>query len=43
MEYIREMLGLLQQNLSRILSMTNLTITWVDVVEILIILFMVKF
>lgn len=37
MEYFREMLGLVQQNLSQILSMANLTITWVDVVEILII------
>lgn len=37
MEYFREMLGLIQHNLSQILSMTNLTITWVDVVEILII------
>lgn len=40
MGYIREMLGLVQQNLSRILSMANLTITWVDVVEILIISFL---
>ena len=40
MGYIREMLGLLQQNLSQILSMANLTITWVDVVEILIISFL---
>ena len=40
MEYVREMLGLIQQNLSRILSMTNLTITWVDLVEILIISFL---
>ena len=37
MEYFREMIGLVQQNLSRILSMANLTITLVDVVEILII------
>lgn len=40
MEYFREMLGLVQQNLSQILSMANLTITWVDVVEILIISFL---
>lgn len=40
MGYIREMLGVVQQNLSRILSMANLTITWVDVVEILIISFL---
>ena len=37
MEYFREMLGLVQQNLSQLLSMANLTITWVDLVEILII------
>ena len=37
MDYFREMLGLLQQNLSTILSMANLTITWIDVIEILII------
>lgn len=41
MEYFREMLGLVQQNLSQILSMANLTITWVDLVEILIISFLV--
>ena len=41
MEYLREMLALVQQNLSQILSMANLTITWVDVVEILIISFLV--
>ena len=41
MEYFREMLGLVQNQLSRILSMANLTITWVDVVEILIISFLV--
>lgn len=40
MEYFREMLGLLQENLSSILSMANLTITAVDVVEILIISFL---
>jgi len=40
MGYIREMLGLVQQNLSQILSMANLTITWVDEVEILIISFL---
>lgn len=37
MEYFKEMFGLIQQNLSQILSMANLTITWVDVVEVLII------
>ncbi|MBQ3559382.1 MAG: diadenylate cyclase CdaA [Agathobacter sp.] len=41
MEYFREMLGLVQNQLSRILSMANLTITWVDVIEILIISFLV--
>ena len=41
MEYVREMLGMIQQNLSQILSMANLTITWVDIVEILIISFLV--
>ena len=41
MEYFREMLGLVQQNLSQILSMANLTINWVDIVEILIISFLV--
>lgn len=40
MEYFREMLGLLQDNLSQVLSMANLTITWVDVIEILIISFL---
>ena len=40
MEYIREMLGLVQSNLSQILSMANLTITLVDVIEILIISFL---
>lgn len=41
MEYFREMLALVQQNLSRILSMANLTITWIDVIEILIISFLI--
>lgn len=41
MEYFREMLGLVQENLSQILSMANLTITWIDVIEILIISFLV--
>lgn len=41
MEYVRETLALVQENLSQILSMANLTITWVDVVEILIISFLV--
>lgn len=37
MRYIRDMLSLMQQNLSDVLGMANLTITWVDIVEILII------
>lgn len=41
MEYMREMLGLVQENLSQIFSMANLTVTWVDVIEILIISFLV--
>ena len=40
MEYFREMLGLIQHNLSQILSMANLTITLIDVIEILIISFL---
>jgi len=40
MEHFREMLGLVQHNLSQILSMANLTITLVDVIEILIISFL---
>ncbi|MBR3811663.1 MAG: diadenylate cyclase CdaA [Agathobacter sp.] len=37
MEYLREMFAIIQNYLSQILSMANLTITFVDVVEILII------
>lgn len=40
MEYIREMFGVVQDNLSTTLSMTNLTITFVDIIEILIISFL---
>ena len=40
MENIKEMLGLMQQNLSKVLGMANLTITCVDIVEILIISFL---
>ena len=40
MENIKVMLGLMQQNFSKVLGMANLTITWVDVVEILIISFL---
>lgn len=41
MGHIREMLGLIQNYLSEILSMANLTITLVDVIEILIISFLI--
>lgn len=34
---MREALGLFQQNVSKALGMANLTITWVDIVEIIII------
>ena len=37
MQNIREMMGLFQQNLSKVLGMANLTITWVDIIEIIII------
>ncbi len=37
---IREMLNLIQQNLSSKMGMANLTITWVDIIEILIISFL---
>lgn len=40
MQNIREMLGLFQENVSKVLGMANLTITWVDVIEILIISFL---
>jgi len=40
MQNIREMLGLFQQNVSKVLGMANLTITWVDIIEILIISFL---
>lgn len=40
MENIREMMGLFQQNISKVLGMANLTITWVDIIEILIISFL---
>jgi len=39
-EYFKEMLGLVQENLSTILSMANLTFSWVDLIEILIISFL---
>ena len=37
MQNIREMFGLFQQNISKVLGMANLTITWVDIIEIIII------
>ena len=40
MEYFKEMLGLVQENLSTLLSMANLTFSWVDLIEILIISFL---
>ena len=40
MQNIREMFGLFQQNVSKVLGMANLTITWVDIIEILIISFL---
>lgn len=40
MHNIREMLGLFQQNVSKALGMANLTITWVDIIEIIIISFL---
>lgn len=40
MQSISEMFDLFQQNISKALGMANLTITWVDVIEILIISFL---
>lgn len=40
MQSISEMFDLFQQNVSKALGMANLTITWVDVIEILIISFL---
>ncbi len=40
MQDIIELLNVFQENMSSVLSMANLTITWVDVVEILIISFL---
>ena len=37
MEQIKEMLTLVQENIAKVLSMANLTMTWVDVIEIAII------
>lgn len=41
MEYFKEMLGLVQERLSTMLSMANLTFSWVDLIEILIISFLI--
>lgn len=40
MQNIREIFGLFPENISKVLGMANLTITWVDVIEILIISFL---
>lgn len=40
MQKIRELLGVFDENLSNVLGMTNLTITWIDLIEILIISFL---
>lgn len=40
MQDIKELLNVFQENLSGVLSMANLTLTWVDLVEILIISFL---
>ncbi len=40
MQDMRELFNVFQENISSVLSMANLTITWVDVVEILIISFL---
>lgn len=40
MEHLKELLALFQKNVSYVLSMANLTITWIDIVEILIISFL---
>ncbi len=37
MAQMREMLTLLQENIAKVLSMANLTMTWIDVIEIAII------
>lgn len=40
MDRIREMLTVVQENIAKVLSMANLTMTWVDVIEIAIISFL---
>lgn len=40
MNDIREMFALVQENIAKVLSMANLTMTWIDVIEIAIISFL---
>lgn len=40
MDQMREMLAIVQENIAKVLSMANLTMTWVDVIEIAIISFL---
>ena len=40
MDRLTEMLALVQENIAKVLSMANLTMTWIDVIEILIISFL---
>lgn len=40
MSQLKEMLALVQENIAKVLSMANLTMTWVDVIEIAIISFL---
>lgn len=40
MDQMREMLAVVQENIAKVLSMANLTMTWVDVIEIAIISFL---
>ena len=40
MNQLREMLTVVQENIAKVLSMANLTMTWVDVIEIAIISFL---
>ena len=37
MNQMREMLAVVQENIAKVLSMANLTMTWIDVIEIAII------
>ena len=40
MNQLREMLTVVQENIAKVLSMANLTMTWIDVIEIAIISFL---